>query len=100
MKNTIDFKEKKHEYIHRDSGLIVPCVTNIIRVINPDEFIFVDEKSLYKSKRLGSVVHKTTELFDNNRLGSYPPMVNPYIDAWRIFISDCNVKNILIENIK
>jgi hypothetical protein len=61
----LQFDEKKHKYTL--NGEVLPSVT---RLLNDNEYIYVDEKILEKSRIRGHKIHKEIEnYFKNNELG-------------------------------
>lgn len=90
----IVFEPEGHIYRHRDSGLIVPGVTSILR----DTGVSVDFDGLSAmgnklghaialKREIGVAVHQAAHFFDDNDLvlESVDPAVRPYLDCWIAF---------------
>lgn len=79
----LQFDEARHEY--RFDGQLVPSVTGILKPLIDYSMIHPDR--LKAASELGTLVHKTTELFDEGILDEddLDPILRPYLDGWKLF---------------
>jgi len=93
----LTFDEFKHEYKLDD--IIVPSVTQTIKIAGLIDLSFVDKELLAYKSDLGNKVHKTTELYDTNNLDekTLHPVLIGYLLAWKKFIWDYRFKSLFIE---
>jgi hypothetical protein len=90
----ISFNEEAHVYTRIDDGVVVPSVTQILKLITEHEYRFVDRDVMERAARLGTAVHKMIELdiagdLDEESLSE--PLV-PYLQQWRQFRSTSGFK--------
>ena len=83
----LTFDEASHTY--RWSGKKVPSVTQILSPLQ--DFSMVNKEVLRRAQLLGTYVHRTTELYDQDDLDFdlLPDEIRPYLDAWIKFRSEC-----------
>lgn len=94
----IEYNDERHEY--RIAGVVVPSVTQVIAPLGPD-LSFVDAELLERASNFGRAVHAACEQDDNDMLDEAElsaPLV-PYLDAWRKFKADLDVKILRNEEI-
>lgn len=79
----LQFDEGRHEY--RFNGEVIPSVTAILKPLVDYSAIHPDV--LKRASELGTLVHKTTELFDEGVLDEddLDPILKPYLDGWKLF---------------
>lgn len=79
----LTFDEARHEY--RYNGEVIPSVTTILKPLVDYSAIHPDV--LKRASELGTMVHKTTELFDEGVLDEddLDPVLVPYLDGWKRF---------------
>jgi len=77
----VTFDEVRHEYRH--NKIIVPSVTQVLSILN--DFTMIDPAVLEYKRNLGTQVHAATALDDADNLGDYDPVIDGYIEAWRLF---------------
>lgn len=93
---TIIFDAENHRYYV--NGDEKPGVTTILKNagLSPD-FSLVDSETLEWKAQLGKEVHRVIELIIKNDLGDYDPILEPYIQAAKSFMSVFNIKPIRSE---
>lgn len=91
------FDEEKHLYSY--NGIDVPGITYLLEKYDLTGYSDIPPHILEPARILGSVVHKTTELFDNGTLkwSTVDPIVMPYIEAWINFRTTTSFKPVSIE---
>jgi hypothetical protein len=79
----LTFDEAKHEY--RYDGVVIPGVTTILKPLI--DYSHVPADRLAAASRLGTMVHKTTELYDEGVLDEddLDPILVPYLEGWKRF---------------
>ncbi len=82
----IDFDEAAHRYVV--DGKVRPSVTQILEVV--DEIWRVPFEVLERARKLGTAVHRATELFDRDDLdeSSVDPAIEPYLRSYQRFRSE------------
>lgn len=82
----LTFNEERHEY--RFNGVIVPSVTQILAPLV--DYSKVPEAQMRAAQELGSMVHKTTELYDLGVLDEddLDPILAQYLEGWKRFRED------------
>ena len=91
----IEYNDERHEYKIR--GIVVPSVTQVIAPLSPD-FLYVDADVLERASNFGRAVHLACEQDDNDELDDEAldaPLL-PYLAAWRLFKTQCEV--VVLEN--
>lgn len=90
------FDETTHTY--KVNGQIKPGVTTILQDagLSPD-FSLVDPETLARKATLGKETHRVIELIFKDDLGDYDPILEPYVQAAKQFISVFNIKPIQSE---
>jgi len=77
---------ESHRFRHGKTELTYPRVTAVIKSAGfYDKFDRIPADNREAGLRFGTAVHLTCEYDDNGTLGTYDPMVAPYLDAWRRF---------------
>ena len=61
----IEFIEKKHQYLV--DGILVPSVTQILKLIFPNKYLNVDEKILNNKSEYGIKLHKCIETIEKKK---------------------------------
>jgi hypothetical protein len=79
----LTFDEARHEY--RFNGELIPSVTGVLKPLVDYSGIHPDV--LKRASELGTLVHKTTELYDEGVLDEddLDPILRPYLDGWKLF---------------
>jgi hypothetical protein len=80
------FNAESHEY--RLGSNIVPACTQVISTGGLVDFRFVDRDVLERKSELGREVHHACHLHNLDKLGSYDPLIEPYLTAWIRFKKD------------
>lgn len=90
------FDEASHTYTV--NGQVKPGVTTILQNagLSPD-FSMVDPETLQWKATLGKEVHKVIELVFKNDLAEYDPVLEPYVQGAKMFISTFNIRPIKSE---
>lgn len=90
------FNPETHTYTV--NGQEKPGVTTILQNagLSPD-LSMIDPETLARKATLGKEVHRAIELIFKNDLGEYDPVIEPYIQAARLFISTFNIQPIKPE---
>ncbi len=78
----VNFNEERHEYSN-ETGDIVPSVTGIIEIINPEAKKWYTEES----RQRGTAVHRACELYDKGSLDfdKLHPVIKPYVRGYITF---------------
>lgn len=92
----IVFDAENHRYYV--NGEEKPGVTSILKStgLSPD-FSLVDPETLAWKATLGKEVHKVIELILKDNLGDYDPVLEPYVQAAKLFIQTMNIRPIESE---
>lgn len=92
----LEFDEAKHEY--RYNGIVVPGVTTILKPLS--NYSQVAPNVLARAAQLGTMVHKTTELYDEGVLDEddLDPILVPYLEGWKLFRREVEFEPITIEH--
>jgi hypothetical protein len=91
MHEQIAFDEEKHEYLV--AGKKYLSVTGIIKAAGLSvDFSKIPEEALEYARVRGKEVHLATHLDDADDLGECDPVIVPYVEGWRRFKQDFNVK--------
>lgn len=79
----VEFDPIKHEYFA--DGERVPSVTKVLEPLN--NYAAVDPVLLERGQRMGTAVHRATELHDAGTLcwQTLDPRLLPYLEAWQRF---------------
>lgn len=95
--NILTFEEETHTY--KTNGIKVPSVTQILKEAGLIDLSFVDKEILEYKSDLGTKVHTTTELYDQNNLDvdSLHPILKGYLDGWIKFRKDYDFTPTLME---
>jgi len=78
----LTFNEADHAYFW--NGARVPGVSEIMADMVPPSF-FVTPEDLEKSRKLGNAVHKAIEYSDRKVAFQSDPLIDPWLEAWRLF---------------
>lgn len=91
----LTFDETKHEY--RWNGSVVPSVTQILSPMV--DYSMINPAVLIRAQMLGTYVHRTTELYDQDDLDmdTLPEEIAPYLNAWIKFKKECEFEPATIE---
>lgn len=97
LQNNLEFDETTHTYKY--NGVVIPSVTQIIKKAGLIDLSFVDKEVLEYKSDLGTKVHTTTELYDQNNLDitNLHPILKGYLCAWIKFRTDYNFIPVHIE---
>jgi hypothetical protein len=94
------FKPENHEYFN-ESGVQYPSVSWLIDrygYSNMDDVRgYVGDTCMDRAAEFGHILHETTVLDDQDRLGKCDPEIEPYLAGWRQFIADRSPKFISYE---
>ncbi|PFH08128.1 hypothetical protein BCF11_0480 [Collimonas sp. PA-H2] len=92
----LTFDTSKHEY--RWNGNVVPSVTQILSPMM--NFSMLNPEVLQRAQKLGTAVHRMTELYDKDDLDtdSLSDELKPYLTAWIRFKDDCGFEPATIES--
>lgn len=90
-------KHKDHIYTIDDS--VLPSVTKIISVLNPDKFKYVDKDILDYKSQFGTQVHEATQDYDLGlyNVGKYNNDVDNYVKQYERFYHEYNCQPIETE---
>lgn len=82
----LEFNEEKHEY--KINGVLVPSVTQIIKVLY--DFEGIPEDKLEHAALRGKAVHKACEIFNLGQEFAWPLSneIVPYFEAWKKFVRE------------
>ena len=89
---TFTFDEVRHLYLDENS-VVIPSVTQVLKAEGLVNFDHIPRGVLERKRQIGSLVHKATELYDQNEnLADYeiPDEVWPYFDGYVNFRNDCS----------
>lgn len=91
----LDFDPDTHVYMA--GGAVLPSVTQLLRPLY--DFRFVDPEVLKAAGVFGTAVHRVCELFDLDDLvmDSVDDALMPYLDGWRLFLSETGAKVLQVE---
>ena len=91
------FDEKTHTY--RLNGVKIPSVTQAIDEAGLMNLSMVDKNLLKAKADIGDKVHKTTELYDRQRLNmeTLHPVLKSYLNGWIKFKEDFHFFPVYIE---
>jgi len=80
--------------VYRYGGRVVPSVTQVLSIISANDFTYVDEDVLERSRSLGKHVHAMIDLDNKGELDedALDPKLAPYLDQWRHFLSESGFK--------
>jgi hypothetical protein len=84
------FDEQLHAY-YDEREMLLPSVTQVLKANGFINFDGVPQAVLERKRRLGSLVHRVTELYDNGEdLSTFdiPPAVWEYAEGWINFCND------------
>lgn len=98
---TFVFDEATHTYRETDHGMILPSVTQVLKENNFINFDRVPPAVLERKRRLGSLVHKLTEIYDcGEDLSDYeiPAACEPYVEGWVNFRFDSGFQPVMTEH--
>jgi len=92
----IAFDSETHTY-RGDKGERLPSVTQVLAPLV--DFSMVPPARLEYARKLGSAVHRTTELDDAGDLdeASVSPILLPYLGAWRNAVRDMEIEVVAYE---
>jgi len=78
----LTFNESKHEYKY--NGLIIPSVTQILRGSGLVNLDWIPKELLEEKADLGTKIHKTTELYDQDTLDyeKLHSLLKNYLNGW------------------
>lgn len=96
---TFTFDETLHLY--RDAnGIVLPSVTQVLKAEGMISFDGIPEHILERKRRLGTLVHKAAELYDNETIEGFeiPDEVQDYLLGYINFRKDCGFTPTLIEH--
>lgn len=93
------FNEALHTY--RDyNNLVIPSVTQVMKAEGLICFDGIPEHILDRKRRLGTLVHKAAELYDNDTISGFdiPEEVDDYLRGYITFRNDCGFTPELVEH--
>lgn len=93
------FNEALHQYSD-EHGIVVPSVTQVLRSEGFINFDGIPYGILERKRRLGSLVHKATELWDRGEdLSDFdvPDAAWPYLEGYFAFVNDTKFQPDVIE---
>lgn len=96
---TFSFDESLHLYTD-ENGLVLPSVTQVLKANGFINFDGIPPAVLERKRKLGSLVHKVTELYDRNEELScfeIPDAVLEYVEGYVNFRADSGFVPELIE---
>lgn len=82
------FDSESHTYTV--GGVVLPSVTQVLQVLDPDAFRYVDGDVMRRAKEFGTNVHRACELHNNGQLDErdLDNSLAPYLHAWIRFINE------------
>lgn len=88
---TVD--QKRNVYLDSESGAIVPRVSSVVRLLDPDAFQFVTDSAMSIASQRGTWVHEAIDRFHCSGIWeTLDPHVNavvaPYMPGYFAFLSD------------
>jgi len=96
----LTFEPVSHTY--RLEGREIPSVTQILsdNRLRAD-FRFVNPDVLERARRLGQAAHAAAHYYDEGSLdtATVAPEVQPYLDAWRLFVEERQVHMLQLEQL-
>jgi hypothetical protein len=80
------FDEASHTYTL--GGRVLPSVTQVLKVIDPDQYAGIPREVLQRKREIGVSLHRAIELDVDGTLDpeSIPTEVAPYFEAWRRWV--------------
>lgn len=79
----LTFDESTHAYAI--NGRPIPSVTQVIEESCPFGW---HGEVVDRAARFGQALHKTCELLETGKLGSYDPLLEPWLAGWNRFLAD------------
>ena len=93
--NAPSFNDDGHVYTMQ--GRFYPSVTQIIKHFGMVDYSQIHPAILEASCNFGKVFHQTSAMLDHGTLGFYDPLLEPWMQAYRMFLSDFGPEFLLIE---
>jgi hypothetical protein len=91
----LQFNEENHVYTV--DGVKIPSVTTVLSSTGISDYSRVPSQTLEEAAARGTAVHRILELYDMGQLAECPEWATEYLDAWKKFKTEMDVKILACE---
>jgi hypothetical protein len=84
-------------HVYTVDGVKIPSVTTVLSSTGISDYSRVPSQTLEEAAARGTAVHRILELYDMGQLAECPEWATEYLDAWKKFKTEMDVKILACE---